>query len=233
MLSKGEISMKKLLKALASLLAAGLLATAPGTAALAANGNLPDSFLIDDENGISVTSEGEYFLYSDNLLPGDVIARKLTLRNLKQGEPFRLYLLGELPESAGPVDWLDNLHLRITLDGRALYFGHLRGNGEKTRTMEGNGVDLIGKGLDLGVFKEGDYGILEFTVTADAGHLSAEDLRVSSSARISWVFHAVKDAAPDDAKTGDAARYSMYILLLSLGTLCAVFYIRYKKFMRT
>ena len=223
--------MKKLAKAMAAFLAASLTALACGTAALAA-GDLPDGFLIDDENGISVTDAGEYFLYSDNLMPGDVITRTLTLRNLEQGEPFRLYMLGESPESAGPVDWLDNLHLQIALDGQTLYAGRLRGDGEGTRTMQGNGVDLIKEGLDLGTFQKGEYGKLEFTVTADAGHLSAEDLRESSSAKINWVFHGLKDAPVDDPKTGDSLRWGMYILLLLLVVLCAVFYSRYRKTLR-
>ena len=224
--------MKRPVKMLVSFVLACLLSAAWAPISLAAEKNLPDSFLIDDENGISVTDAGEYFLYSHNLMPGDVITRTLTLRNLEQGEPFRLHMLGESPESAGPVDWLDNLHLQITLDGRALYAGRLRGDGKDTRTMEGNGVDLIGKGLDLGTFKKGDYGVLEFTVTADAGHLSAEDLYESSSAKISWVFYGLKDAPPDDVKTGDNLRRGMYVLLLLLGFLCAVFYIRYRKALR-
>ncbi|MCL2299395.1 MAG: hypothetical protein FWC27_04530, partial [Firmicutes bacterium] len=122
--------MKKPVKILAALLGVCLMVIAWGMGVLAAETNLPDSFLIDDENGISVTGAGEYFLYSDNLMPGDVITRTLTLRNLEQGEPFQLHLLGESPESAGLVDWLDNLHLQITLEGRVLYTGRLRGDGE-------------------------------------------------------------------------------------------------------
>ena len=225
--------MKKLTKTIAAFLAACLMALACGTAALAAEANLPESFLIDDENGISVKDAGEFLLHSHNLMPGDVITRTLTLRNLEQGEPFRLHMLGDSPRSAGHVDWLDNLHLRITLDGRELYAGRLRGDGGDTRTMKGNGADLINAGLDLGVFKKGDYGALDFVVTADAGHMSTEDLYESSSANIDWVFYAVKDAAPDPPKTGDAVRNSMVILLLALVILSAVFYHRYWQMRRT
>ena len=220
--------MNKLTKALTSLLIICLMAMVCGTAALAA-GDLPDSFLIDDNDGISVPITGEYFLYSNHLMPGDIITRTLTLRNLEQGEPFQLHLLEESPESAGPVDWLDNLHLRITLDGSVLYTGRLRGDGAKTRTMEGNGVDLINTGLNLGKFEKGGYGTLEFVVTADAGHLSTEDLRESSTARMKFVFYAVKDAPSGDPKTGYAERYGMYALLLLLIGLCIVFYIRLRK----
>jgi len=95
---------------------------------------------------------------------------------------------------------LDHLHLQILLDGRVLYAGRLRGDGKNTRTMQGNGVDLINSGLDLGSFPSGGSGKLKFVVTADAGHLSAEDLHESSSANITWVFHAVK-ASPQDLPT--------------------------------
>jgi len=225
--------MKKLAKTISAFLAACLLAMACGTAALAARTDLPEGFLIDDENGISVKGVGEFFLHSRNLLPGDVITRTLTLRNLEQGEPFRLHMLGESPRSAGPVDWLDNLHLRITLDGRVLYTGRLRGDGGNTRTMQGNGVDLINAGLDLGEFKQGDYGTLDFVVTADAGHLSAKDLSQSSRANIDWVFTAVKDADPDPPPTGDSLRWGLVVVLLALVVLIAVFYDRYRKMRKT
>ena len=217
--------MTRLIKTLTFLL---LLCLTSGITALAAEKNLPDSFCIDDENGISVTGAGEYFLYSDNLMPGDVIIRTLTLRNLEQDDSFRLHMLGQSPESAGPVDWLDNLHLRIILDGREFYTGRLRGDGGDTRTMEGNGTDLLRQGLDLGVFGKGEYGVLKFVVTADAGHMSTEDLYEPSTARICWVFHAAKDAVPDPPDTGDMVRYGLYVLLFSLILLCAVLYIRYR-----
>ena len=224
--------MQKLNKILAALLTACLMASLCGIPALAIETNLPDSFLIDDENGIDVKDTGEFFLFSKNLMPGDVITRTLTLRNLEQGEPFRLHLLGDSPRSAGPVDWLDNLHLQITLEGQTLYSGRLRGDGKKTRTMQGNGVDLIGQGVDLGVYAKGDQKTLHFTVTADAGHMSTADLMEPSSANIDWVIHAIKDAPPDPPKTGDAVRNGMIILLLFIGILCAIFYDRYRNMRR-
>jgi len=220
--------MKKLTKTLLALLACCLMAAAWGANTLAAETNLPDGFLIDDENGISVTGAGEYFLYSDNLMPGDVITRTLTLRNLDQGGPYRLHMLGDSPRSAGTVDWLDNLHLVITLEGQTLYSGRLRGDGKGACGMPGNGIDLIEQGLDLGIYEKGAQKSLKFVVTANSS-LSAEDLAESSSANINWVFYAVKDAPLDAPKTGDAARDGMYILLLILLILCAVFYDRYRK----
>ena len=221
--------MKKLARILTTLLAICLMAATWGMAAHAVETDLPEGFLIDDEDGISVKGVGEFFLHSHNLMPGDVITRTLTLRNLEQGPPHRLLMLGESPTSAGPVDWLDNLHLQISLEGQLLYSGRLRGDGGNTRTMQGNGVDLIGQGIELGEFKQGDQRSLVFVVTADAGHMSTDDLRVSSTANINWVFHAVRDAAIDVPKTGDAVRNGMYLLLLLIFILCAVYYDRYRK----
>ena len=220
--------MKKLIKTLAALLACCLMAAAWGANALAAETNLPDGFLIDDENGISVNSTGAYFLHSSHLMPGDVITRTLTLRNLDQGGPYRLHMLGDSPKSAGKVDWLDNLHLVITLEGKTLYSGRLRGDGKEACGMPGNGADLIEKGLDLGTYNRGDQKSLKFVIRANTA-LSAGDLAESSSANINWVFHAVKDAPPDPPKTGDAVRNGIYLLLLFILILCAVFYDRYRK----
>ena len=221
--------MKQLTKLLAAVSAVCVMASAHCATALAAKTSLPDGFLIDDDNGISINNGGDYCLYSDDLQPGDVITRTLTIRNLEQGDPFCLYLFGDSPRSEGPVDWLDNLHLQIILDGRTYYAGRLRGDGRNTHSMQGNGANLIHPGLDLGVFQKGDYGVLEFVVTTDAGHMTREELSVASSANIDWVFKAVKELPPDAPKTGDALRGGIYILLISLGFLCAVFYKKYRK----
>jgi len=220
--------MNKLKKILAVLLATGLLTLACGMPALAIETNLPDGFLIDDEDGISVKDTGKFLLFSNALMPGDVITRTLTLRNLEQGDPFRLYMLGELPASTGNVDWLDNLYLEIALEGQTLYSGRLRGDGKEACGLPGNGADLIGQGVDLGIYNKGEQKRLKFVVTANTG-LSAEDLREPSKANIDWVFHAVKDAPPDPPKTGDAVQGGMYILLLLVIVLCAVFYDRYRR----
>jgi len=200
-----------------------------GFPAFASSKNLPENFCVDDENGISVGEEGEYFMYADNLLPGDVITRTLTLRNLEQDVPYTLHMVGEPKETTGPVNWLDNLHLQIILNGREIYAGRLRGDGKDTRTMKGNGIDMLNDKLDLGVYNMGDYGILNFIVTADAGHLATEDFYKASEARIVWTFTAVKDVSPNPPKTGEIIYNTLYVFLLLIIILCAVFYNRYRK----
>jgi hypothetical protein len=167
----------------------------------------------------------------DDIIPGDVITRTLTLRNLEQGDPFSMHMLGEVISTTGPVDWLDNLHMSITLDGREIYSGRVRGDGGDTRTRKGNGADLLYDGLDLGEFKKGDYGVLRFVITADAGHLSSKDYKVSSEARTRLIFNAVNTAGKDDRgpKTGEIVKYGLYFLFLLLIILCLVFYYRLRR----
>ncbi len=117
----------------------------------------------------------------------------------------------------------------ITLDGREIYAGRLRGDGKDTHTMKGNGADMLDKGLDLGEYKKGDYGVLKFVVTADVGYLSAEDFVEVSQARIRWIFSAAKDEAAAPPDTGEIAKNGLYILLILLLLLCVVFYYRYRR----
>jgi hypothetical protein len=226
--------MVKFKKATAILFMICLLSSMCCLTVLAEGGDLPDSFFIDDENGVSVTGDGAYFLYMDDIMPGDVVTRTLTLRNLEQGDPFAVYMLSEVIGTDGPVDWLDNLHMSITLDGREIYSGRVRGDGMDTRTMKGNGADLLYDGLDLGEFKQGDYGILRFVITADGGHLSAEDYKVSSEAKTRFLFNAVNTAGKGGTppKTGENVKYGLYFLLLLLMILCLILRYRLMVFRR-
>ena len=222
--------MTGLKRALAFCFMLSLLAACCGVASFAKGSDLPDGFCIGDENGISVTNENGYFMNVDHMMPGDVFTRTLTLQNLEQGEPpYTLRMTAEPLETTGPVDWLDNLYLLLTLDGEEIYAGRLRGDGADTKTMKGNGADLLYEGLALGTFKPGDSAVLRAAVTVDAGHLSTADLTPVSAAKVRWNFEAVKDVEAPPPKTGDIVKYSLYALLFLLMVLCVVFHYRYRK----
>lgn len=200
--------------ALSALFACIILATFSGTAALAATTtNLPASFLIGDQDGISVTYDGYYYINAVDLMPGDVITKKLTIQNLEHdSNPFMLYMTAEPLETNGPIDLLNAVHLTLKLDGREIYSGRIRGD---------EGFDMIQNALDLGTYATGDTSVMEITLKVDDNmQLSYEE----SEADIAWHFYAIRDEYYDPPKTGDeiavwlcaAAAGTMLILSLVL-----------------
>jgi hypothetical protein len=136
----------------------------------------------------------------------------------------------EKTTSEGSVDWLDHLHLEIDYEGQRLYTGRILGDGGATHTMPGNGSDMINQGIDLGIFRVGDQKSITFSVTVDAGFMSAYDLREVSAATVTWVFYGVNlngnGKGPD---TGDIVSYGLWIAFVVMIVLCAFFYGRYRQ----
>jgi hypothetical protein len=183
-----------------------------------------------------VDGAGEYYFYVDDLAPGDTIIRKLTVRNLEATpEPYALSVLAEPLESTGEVDWLDNLHLQVLLNGEPVYEGRLRGDGKPTAVMPGNGVDMIKDGVPLGTYKPGEYSTVTFVVRVDSADLSYERLMEKSVAKIRWNFIAIQTVPVDAPRTGESlfqdlfAHYGLHATALLLLLLLVYVYRRYKK----
>lgn len=148
---------------------------------------LPAGFLIGDQHGVSVGSDGCYSIDANDLLPGGVIYKKLVLRNLEKGQSFRLQMNVAPQNTEGMGNYLDKITLCLTLDGKEIYSGCLRGS-KRSGMMENP--------LFLGNYGYDEAKTLEIEVAVDE---SAHKLREDSAAKIDWNFRAVKNepGAPD------------------------------------
>ena len=176
--------------------------------ALAAETNLPDSFLIGDQDGIQVDVDGTYYIEAD-VFPGDVIKKKLTIQNLDQGRaessiPYVLSMLAEPMDETGPLKLLDEVEMELKLDGRVIYDGRTRGNDKDN--------DITQRPLSLGEYLPGDQKVLEIKFTVNpAMQLSGE----KSVAHFAWHFYAVRAAITDPPKTGDVLKtYTPYLAVM-------------------
>lgn len=186
------------------------------TATLAHAEDLPLGFLIGDHDGISVTRDGSYFIDAVGLRPGDVITKKLTIRNTEQGDlPYKLTMTAEPLTSTGPVDLLTNVDLEIKLDNVVIYSGVIRGD---------EGVDMVNNALALGTYSYGDSKVMDIRLTV---HSDMELFNEKSEAFIKWNFYAVKDTTSDPPKTGeDNLRYILVAVLLVLNGVTLLLYKR-------
>jgi hypothetical protein len=176
--------------------------------------DLPPGLLISDQDGIRVETGGDYFIDARELRPGEVRVTTLTIRNLERDIPFELFMTAEPLGGSGPVDPLDVVQLDLTLEGRRLYHGRVRGDED---------VNMVERALNLGLYASGDSRVMTITLTVAA---DLEAFPVKSRAQIVWHFHAVKNASSDPPKTGQAPAWPFLkpslVLLLGAALLLAV-----------
>ncbi len=205
--------MKRLFKNIVAFILAGAML---GSATAYAVTTFPSGFLIGDDDGIRVTSEGKYFIYADNMEAGDVIRKTLKITN-NEHSTFTLSMTAEPLFQTGPIELLNKIHLKLTMDGKVLYNGRLYGD---------DGTNMITKALPLGTYSYGDTNTLQIELTLDK-NLPRDLFRKKSIAEIQWNFHAVKKEDSSPPKTGATA--NMTLMGLSAVFLAVSFYFYRKK----
>jgi hypothetical protein len=190
------------------LLIATVLSSTVATAAVI---NLPAGMLIGDQNGVRVSTTGDYFIEVDGLEPGDVITKQLAILNT---EPYsdKLSMLAESIEETGPVKLLDEVNCTLTLDGKVLYDGRVRGD---------EGIDMRRQALELATIPSGGQKTLEIVMTVSPD--MKEYSWTKSEAIFAWHFNAVQAKDPGSPKTGEiinrALHFILPILVLTMGIL--------------
>jgi len=220
--------MKRVLSVLCMCLLASVISGTMVNAAAATN--LPDSFLIGDQNGVKVGDDGEYYIDCEDVLPGDVFHKVLTIQNLdltgmtpESSIPFELTMRMEPVSEIGPVKLLDITQLVLKLDGTVIYSGRVRGD---------ESINAIQNALYLGKYKPGDQRVLDITLTID-GNINQADWEEEaySEAKFRWIFYAWREKSEDGPKTGFLENYGVYLLPIGgMATLSAVlFFLKTKK----
>jgi hypothetical protein len=189
--------------------------TAVSYAAAAATTNLPQGFLIGDQDGVHVDEHGVYYIDCRGIEPGQVIHKTLTIQNLEQYDrtpegsvPYALSMTAEPVMTSGPVDLLDT-RVVMTLDGVTVYTGNLRGDGTP---------DMNRTALRLGVYGVGDRKTLDITMTVDPDMVLQEEI---SQADFKWIFYAYRTLDVDPPKTGLLETY--WGLLIPIGLTAMLF----------
>jgi len=151
--------MKQMLKFfLSGILIVFFCSTSPHVAAAA---NLPDGFLVGDDEGITISKNGGYFFHLEDLQPGDTITRKLIVKNTRD-EDYHLTLTIEPKSKSGKIDLVEKMSMTILSNDRVIYsgnlssdssgktvakcevpFGEIKNNSEQTYTIQLNVADDI------------------------------------------------------------------------------------------
>lgn len=141
---------------------------------------LPPGLVIGDQQGFYATSEGEYFIELDNVLPGETYTKTITIRNVDLKEGFEVFLQPRAGTGEGPINFEEVTTVQLTQDGTTLYEGGL---------LKSETVDWENKPLSLGIYESGGESVLKATFTVDK-NLGLKDYKTSSNYTFYWVFTA-------------------------------------------
>lgn len=146
--------------------------------------NLPPGFLIGDSDGIAVDSDGSYYVHEEELMPGEIFTKEITLMNTEEGDrPYFLSIDVAPSEQEGAINFYEAITVVMQLDGEVVYEGDLIGNGSP---------DIQNDRLELGKYAYGDKKELVVTFKV-ANDLPASAWQTKSYAIIQWNFYAIKD----------------------------------------
>lgn len=153
---------------------------------------LPPSMVVGDDEGIKVTSDGDYLIDVRNVEPGKKWQKKITLINLEKGVAYRLSMHISKPTLIeGQLDLSKAIQMTLLYEGKEVYQGPLAGV-----TQSVNLQDELHP-LDLGIFKSGDSRMLEARFELDGEKYTNSDFFTKNSVENSWHFKAIKAAVPD------------------------------------
>ena len=196
------------------LLIAAVLSGTTAQAQAAAAAELPSGVLIGDQNGLTVSGTGEYFIDADELEAGDVITKQLAIRNL-ESYTYKIFMRAEPLEETGPLHLLNEVGCTLTLEGKVLYNGRVRGD---------EGVNMILESLDLGTYNSGDQRTLEIKLTVNPE--MKQYYWTASEAFFKWHFYAAREEKSDRPNTGEIVQNSLYIIfpgmVLAMGILVLI-----------
>lgn len=102
--------------------------------------NVPDGFLIGDDQGITVTKTGGYFFNLEGLLPGDSITRNLVIQNTKK-EDYTLKMVIEPISTVGPINLLETMTMTFNIGNQKIYDGNLVSE-DQEKTNQGTEIDF-------------------------------------------------------------------------------------------
>jgi len=202
---------------------------------------LPPGMIVADQDGTAVDVNGLYFVDANDLQPGDVRTKEITILNVTDWT-HTVHMMAEPYTEHGPLNLLDEVHLLLEIDGRVIYDGPARGD------QGANGVNMLLEPLYLGTYISGSQRTLHVTLTVnpdmemyvpeqldrdvvegmfdlETGELLPDaELPAAqrSTAYFRWIFYAERNAEFEPPETGDLGRTALYFAGPALVLLLAI-----------
>ena len=176
---------------------------------------LPEKLVVLDDNGNSVSENGEYFFEVQDMTPGENYVKNIQIMNLREDASYHIYFNAQPMAKYGDIDLEEECVLTLYLDERVVYQGKVTGDGVP---------DVRDEPLDLGKYGPGESRVLRAEIVwnatfsqggaIDEGHRVYDfdgvkvvrektgKTHIEGEVIFKWIFTAVGDAPPVDQSSG-------------------------------
>ena len=168
---------------------------------------LPEKLVVLDDNGQSVSENGEYFFSVVDMQQGEIYTKKIQIMNLREDAKYKITFRAQPIEHSGDFNLEDECRCDIYLDEGLIYTGKVTGEGTP---------DIRENAMSLGVYKPGESHTMKVQVvwlgTDAGGHIDegarlvdytgttvlrdpSGDRHIEGEVKFRWIFYAeVTDA---------------------------------------
>lgn len=116
---------------------------------------LPEKLVVLDDNGNSVSENGEYFFIVEGMNPNEVYTKNIQIMNLRDDASYKIFFSAEPLGKKGEIDLENECVCEIHLDDELVYNGKVTGEGEPNIRQEP---------LDLGSYDPGDKSTMKVDI---------------------------------------------------------------------
>ena len=176
---------------------------------------LPEKLVVLDDNGNSVSENGEYFFEVQDMTPGELYTKNIQIMNLREDASYHIFFNAQPMAKYGDIDLEGECVLTLYLDDRVVYTGKVTGDGVP---------DVRDEPLDLGRYGPGESRVLRAEIVwnatfsqggaIDEGHRIYDfdgvkvvrektgKTHIEGEVIFKWIFTAVGDAPTTEEQSG-------------------------------
>lgn len=124
---------------------------------------LPEKLVVLDDNGQSVSENGEYFFEVEDMQAAETYSKKIQIMNLREDASYIITLRAQPLTNVGEIDLENECVCSIYIDNKIIYYGKVSGEGEP---------DIRDKAVSLGTYAPGESHVMTVYVRwngTDAG----------------------------------------------------------------
>lgn len=136
---------------------------------------LPEKLVVLDDNGNSVSENGEYFFVVEGMKENEVYSKNIQIMNLREDASYDIYFYAQPIGSSGEIDLENECICDIYLDDVLVYTGKVTGEGKP---------DIRNNPLHLGSYDSGDNCVMKVDIkwqSAEHGGLVDNGARLYDS----------------------------------------------------
>ena len=211
---------------------------------------LPEKLVVLDDNGNSVSENGEYFFEVQDMTPGENYVKNIQIMNLREDASYHIYFNAQPMSKYGEIDLENECVVTLYLDERVVYQGKVTGEGIP---------DVRNEPLDLGRYGPGQSRVLRAEIVwnasgnygdaIDEGHRiydfngvkvvreKSGKTHIEGEVIFKWIFTAVGDAPTPSGEssgtyidTGETITFIFAgLIVVAIGVMMLLLFVKKRK----